>query len=191
MDRRGLQIATLKGCPTEYCRARLQPCIQEMYVKEIPIHYKKRTRLKNFDYKGCYRYFITLCTSDKKAIFVDDSLVNWLIDVLREKSLSSGFKIWAYCFMPDHVHLLAEGENLDSDMRRFISSFKQYTAFHYKKKYTRELWQINFYDHVLRKEEDTSSITSYIFNNPVRKRIVDDYREYKFLGSFEFDPRQP
>jgi putative transposase len=111
----------------------------------------------------------------------------WLVDALREKSISYGFKVWAYCFMPDHLHLLIEGKDSDSDMRKFISSYKQYTSYYYKKETKVPLWQINFYEHVLRKEEDTLTVAYYIFNNPVRKGLVDDYRQYKFLGSFEFD----
>ena len=111
------------------------------------ITYKKRIRLKDFDYKGCYRYFITLCTFNKKPLFntipvgqgvgrkvgqgfspAEASLkacptlndgcttVTWLIDILREKSNSFGFKIWAYCFMPDHLHLLIEGKEPDSEV---------------------------------------------------------------------------
>jgi len=162
----------------------------------MPISYKKRIRLKDFDYKGYYRYFITVCTFNKKQIFKDNPsdatlkgcpTVSWFVDTLREKSTSSGFKIWAYCFMPDHLHLLIEGTNSNSDMKRFISSYKQHTGYHYKKETKSPLWQINFYEHVLRKEEDTLSVAYYILNNPVRKGLAYDYRRYKFLGSFEFD----
>lgn len=89
--------------------------------------------------------------------------------------------------MPDHLHLLIEGKDSNSDMKRFISSYKQYTGYHYKKKTGVSLWQINFYEHVLRKEEETMNVANYIFSNPVRKGLVDDYRQYKLLGSFEFD----
>ena len=160
----------------------------------MPTDYKKRIRLRNFDYKGCYLYFITLCTFDKRSTFntTPDGChtVNWLIDILSEKSKSFGFKIWAYCFMPDHLHLLIEGKDSDSDMKRFISSYKQYTGYHYKNKTGVSLWQINFYEHVLRKEEETMNVAHYIFGNPVRKGLVNDYRQYKLLGSFEFDIMQ-
>lgn len=109
------------------------------------------------------------------------------MEILCEKSKTFGFKVWAYCFMPDHLHLLIEGKDDDSDMKRFISTFKQFTGFSYKKKTGLPLWQINFYEHVLRREEDTMNVARYIFNNPVRKELVEDFRKYKFLGSFEFD----
>jgi putative transposase len=154
------------------------------------INYKKRIRLKDFDYKGYYRYFITICTFNKLPIFRDTSLVKWLINILREKSKSFGFKIWVYCFMPDHFHILIEGKDLHSDMKQFISSYKQHTGFYYKKYKGESLWQVNFYEHLLRKEEETMSVAYYILGNPVRKGLVDDYRQYTFLGSFEFDITQ-
>jgi putative transposase len=156
-----------------------------------PLIYKKRVRLKDFDYKGCYRYFVTICTFGKKDLFCNERLVNWLINVLKEKSNSFGFKIWAYCFMPEHLHLLIEGRNPDSDMKRFISGYKQYTGYYYKRKSGQNLWQINFYDHILRREEDILSLANYIFENPVRRRLVGNQEDYKFMGSFEFDLEQP
>jgi len=156
-------------------------------MKKDAITRKKRLRLKDFGYKGPYRYFITLCAFNKRQLFKDDMLVMRLVDILREKAGHLGFRVRAWCFMPDHLHLLIEGKTPASDMRRFISSYKQHTGFHYKKNAGLPLWQVNFYEHVLRREEDTITTVRYIFGNPVRKGIVDDYSKYKFSGSFEFD----
>ena len=154
----------------------------------MAIAYKKRTRLKEFNYKGLYRYFITICTFNKDQIFKDNpSIVTGLIDILREQSRTFRFKIWAYCFMPDHIHLLLEGDDVNSDLRKFISSFKQLSSFYYKTRIGKQLWQINYYDHVLRREEDNINVAYYFFNNPVRKGIVDDFKQYKYIGSFEFN----
>ncbi|MEO0095715.1 MAG: transposase [candidate division WOR-3 bacterium] len=154
------------------------------------IKYKKRIRLKNFDYKGTYRYFVTLCTANKGMIFVKKSIVDWLIKLLRGSSESFGFKVWAYCFMPDHLHILIEGIRENSDFRKFIGQYKQITAYYYRKIKGRRLWQIGYYEHVLRKNEDTIAVAKYILGNPVRRGLVDDYKSYEFLGSFEFDVKQ-
>jgi len=99
------------------------------------IIYKKRVRLRDFDYKGCFRYFVTICTHNKEWLFKNDRLlVELLTDILREKLNGFGFKVWAYCFMPDHIHLLIEGKDNNSDMRRFISTYKQSTGFFIKRK---------------------------------------------------------
>ncbi len=138
------------------------------------------------NYQGCHRYFITQCTFNKKPFFKDKHLVRWLIDVLKIKSENFGFRIWAYCFMPEYMYLLIEGKSSDSDMKQFISSYKEYTGFHYKEKTGILLWQTYFYKRLMRNEEDTLNVAKYIFGNPVRKGLVDDYKKYKFLGSFEF-----
>jgi putative transposase len=154
----------------------------------MEIIHKKRVRLRNFDYRGLFRYFVTICAYGKDRVFKNDLLlVSWLTEALREKSTSFGFRVWAYCFMPDHLHLLIEGKDNNSDMRRFLSAYKQSTGFCYKKKTGLRLWQVNDYEQVLRKEEDTTNVARYIFDNPVRKGLVDDFKKYKFLGSFEFD----
>ena len=179
--------------------------------------YRKRPRLKNFDYKGYHRYFVTICTHERNPIFKNDVMVRQLIRVLKDTSKTFGFKVWAYCFMPDHLHLLIEGESPDSDLKRFIASYKQYTGYYYKNHVAQDyknhvaqdyknhvaqgfspaqspdqrknskLWQPSYYDHVLRKDEDTLSIARYIVDNPVRKAFVKHFLEYKFTGSFELD----
>ena len=137
--------------------------------------FSKRTRLKNFDYVGRYRYFITICTNKKQLLFNHKETVENCIQLLDEKSKVMGFKVWAYCFMPDHLHLLLEGDKLDSDLKRFISAFKQSAGYSYSKNFKTaklsdskprnlaqsfssagngKLWQPSYYAHVLRKDED-------------------------------------
>jgi hypothetical protein len=50
-----------------------------------------------------------------------------------------------------------------------------------------KLWQPSYYDHVLRKDEDTLNVARYILDNPVRKGLVKHFLEYGFSGSFEMD----
>lgn len=168
--------------------------------------FSKRTRLKNFDYVGRFRYFITICTHQKLLLFKQKETVENCIKFIDETSKSMGFRVWAYCFMPDHLHLLLEGEKPESDLKRFITAFKQRSGYNYRNnlKITElsdsspqnvaqsfssaengKLWQPSYYDHVLRKDEDLKSVIQYIFNNPVRKGIVEQYADYPFLGSLE------
>ena len=153
--------------------------------------FKKRIRLKDFSYKGCHRYFITICTSNRRVVFTDKIIVDRMISDLKYLSDNYGFIVWAYCFMPDHVHFLIEGRRDDSDMRRFISMYKQKTGYWYKQQYQMSLWQINYYEHVLRNHEDMKAIVNYIFGNPVRDGIVEDCADYPFQGSFMFTIKQP
>lgn len=97
--------------------------------------------------------------------------------------------------MPDHLHLLVEGEADTADLKQYISMFKQISGYKYAQSAAQrlssdekpKLWQPSFYDHVLRREEDLLETVKYIFNNPVRKKFVEHYMDYQLSGSFELD----
>lgn len=101
------------------------------------------------------------------------------------------FKVWAYCFMPDHLHLVLEGDAENADLNKYISSFKQISGYRYSQNVGQrfstgekpKLWQPSFYDHVLRKDEDLLDVVRYTLNNPVRKHLVQHYTEYMHSGS--------
>ena len=93
------------------------------------------------------------------------------------------FAILAYCFMPDHVHLLVEGLADSSNALRFIASAKQLSGFHYGKEYQHRLWQRYGFEHVLRGDEDARRVARYILENPVRGGLVACAEDYPFLGS--------
>jgi len=48
-----------------------------------------------------------------------------------------------------------------------------------------KLWQPSFYDHVLRNDEDVFKFAKYILNNPVRRKIVTNYKDYQFSGPID------
>src|SRR5205085_11416504 len=94
--------------------------------------------------------------------------------------------IVADCFMPDHVHLLAEAESDAADARRFISRAKQFSGFYYSKRFERILWQRYGFERVLRNDEDMLGVARYIFENPVRAGLVASPLDYKFSGSTRY-----
>ncbi len=85
--------------------------------------------------------------------------------------------------MPDHVHLLVEGQNTEADCRRFIARAKQFSGFYYAKTFGGRLWQRYGFERVLRHEEHTLVVAQYIFENPVRAGLVEQVEQYPFLGS--------
>ena len=149
--------------------------------------HEKPRRLKSFSYRGYYRYFITIRSQGFKHHFVNDEVIAKVIDILKSTAEQEGFSVWAYCFMPDHVHLLVEGGNSNADMKHFVVSFKQKTAYWFKRIYGAKLWGANYYEHVLRNDEATKAVARYIIQNPVRKELVEDCGTYPYSGSFELE----
>ena len=92
-----------------------------------------------------------------------------------------GFDVLAYCFMPDHLHLLLQGSP-DSKLVAFMQRFKQVTGYEFKRREGRPLWQRSYYDHVLRKDEDKRKLAEYIWYNPVRAGLAANPDEYPLSG---------
>ena len=86
--------------------------------------------------------------------------------------------------MPNHVHLLTEGQSEDSDGRRFIAHAKQLSGFHFKKQFAGvRLWQRYGFERTLRADESTLRVARYMLENPVRAGLVTRVQDYPFLGS--------
>jgi len=110
-------------------------------------------------------------------------VVRTCVDALRTASDRHGVSVLAYCFMPNHLHLLVQGADR-SFVPDFVKDFKQGTGYAYRQRTSKPLWQKSYYDHVLRRDEDVRKVTRYIVGNPVRANLVSQARDYQFSGSF-------
>jgi putative transposase len=146
-------------------------------------------RLASFDYTGCYRYFLTICTCGRRRVLIDQERVAVVVTQLLRVATDGHFAVVAYCVMPDHLHVLMEGQDDAADLREFVRLFKQCSAFEWKRRFGSALWQRGYFDHVLRDEEDTLGVARYIIENPVRAGLVRDPEMYPYLGSFTVSVR--
>ena len=102
---------------------------------------------------------------------------------LSRTAAERGFDVVAYCFMPDHVHLLVEGKQPTANFREFVRIFKQRSSFEWNRTHRTILWQRSYFEHVLRDDEDTIGVARYILENPLRAGLVADVEDYPYLGS--------
>ncbi len=86
--------------------------------------------------------------------------------------------------MPDHLHILACATSEESNLMAFVESFKQETAFEFARRAQRDLWQIKYYDRILRGPDSPDSVAWYIWLNPLRKSLCRTPMDYPFLGTF-------
>jgi putative transposase len=101
----------------------------------------------------------------------------------------------AYCLMPDHAHFVWMGVSPASDLAFAADFFRRQT----NQMLAPFRWQKEPFDHVLREHEGKrgafSAVCHYVFENPVRKGIVERWAEYSFLGAMlpgypDVDPRR-
>ena len=148
--------------------------------------YRKPNRLRADVYLGRHAYFLTLCTDARRRFFTDAALVNQLVSVLRQTSACHGFGVYAYCFMPDHLHLVLTTEINSAELSRFVQAFKSLSAREGWKHRLKRLWQKGFYDHVLRDGESLEAAAWYVFENPVRAGLGRCGEDWPYSGSFVF-----
>ena len=139
--------------------------------------------LKSFDYLGLYRYFLTFCTDARLKFFVEPDVVSLVLAQIARAASETHFESLAYCFMPDHLHLLVEGQSDQCDCREFIKKAKQYSGFYFSRARGQKLWQRYGFERVLRNDEATLDVARYILNNPLRAGLVSNLLDYPFLGS--------
>jgi REP element-mobilizing transposase RayT len=108
---------------------------------------------------------------------------------LTESARLYEFDVYAYCFMPDPLHLLAGGRSDNSYLIDFVKDFKQRTGYWFRnvrrglKASPTVLWQRSYHDHILRSTEATRETAEYVLFNPVAAGLVSSPDEYPYSGS--------
>jgi putative transposase len=147
-------------------------------------------RLPAFDYVGLHRYFVTLCADHRRPVFTSPAVVAMAKRRLSDSATRFGFSTVAYCFMPDHAHMLLAAVRDDAPFQMLIRHFKQCSSFDYRRLYGEPLWQPGCHERVLRGEEDTLAVARYILENPVRAGLTRTFQDYPFSGSEAYTKEQ-
>lgn len=125
-------------------------------------------------------YHVILRGINRQAIFEDREDSEKFLEILEGYKAISGFEVFAYCLMGNHVHLLIRigNEPLSMVFRRISSKY----VYWFNAKYDRigHLFQERFKSEPV--EDDTYLLASlrYIHNNPVRAGICEKPEDYPF-----------
>lgn len=142
---------------------------------------RKRNRLDRELHRGPGAFSVTVSTWNRLQAFTDAAQVQRCETMLEDAARDTSFRLLAYCFMPDHLHLLVERTE-GSDLAKLMKRFKQASSFDYKSRTGRVLWQRSYYDHVLRGSDELRPAIEYILGNPVQAGLAEDVYEYPFVG---------
>jgi REP element-mobilizing transposase RayT len=147
---------------------------------------EKKHRLPKEFYRGEISVALTLCVRKDVASgfsLSEPKIVDCFKEILTRAISKERCIVPVYCFMPDHQHLIITGTPIDSDIWKAIISYKQKTGFWMSKNKPGITWQKDFYDHIIRTNEDVATQVRYILDNPVRKGLVSSWEEYPFKGA--------
>jgi putative transposase len=158
----------------------------------IPQRGSRELRKGRFSQEGAL-YFVTFSCLGRRRLFLKQEQVQVIFDCLAWLS-AKGFIDLHFCIvMPDHVHLVLQliGRKSLSDV---VKSLKQYTSRQIRAQLalTEPVWQGQYHDHMIRRDESLAEIIQYCWFNPVRAGIVEDPSDYPFWRSkYELDGSRP
>lgn len=128
-------------------------------------------------------YHVTQRGVDRQATFrVDDDRHTYL-RLLRENLSEADVRVWAWCLMSNHVHLVllpGREDSLSLLMRRVHGRYAQYYNTRWGR--TGHLWQNRFFSCILGIEHLWAAV-AYVERNPVRAGIVDSAAEYPWSSA--------
>jgi len=141
---------------------------------------RQRIRLPRSSYREGHCFFATVSTHKRYKWFARHrDLADAFVNILNATTMQRHTQLFAWCVMPDHVHLLV----IDPDLVDLIRLLKGRLTPIARRFDSRHLWQRSFHDHGLRRDESVEPVAQYIFENPVRNNLARAPPEYRWSGS--------
>ena len=131
-------------------------------------------------------YHIMLRGINKQVIFEDDEDRKKFIETLKTYKAISGYKIFAYCLMSNHAHILLKvgQEDIDLIVRRIAGSYVYW--FNWKHYRRGHLFQERYKSEPVENDGYLKTVLRYIHQNPVKAGLCSKAENYEFSSYNEF-----
>jgi len=93
------------------------------------------------------------------------------------------YKLIAFCIMPNHVHLLINTNNFPyKNLFSIMKLIKGVSSNKINKRIGKkgQFWQHKSYDRMVRDRNELGNIIDYILNNPVKAKLVNNWKEWNY-----------
>jgi len=118
-----------------------------------------------------YPHHVTQRGNRRQQTFFGDDDYTTYIKLLSDFCRKAGTRVWAYCLMPNHVHLVMVPSHADGLRKALGEAHRRYTrAVNLRRRWRGHLWQERF--HSFPMDEDYLLATvRYVERNPVAARL--------------------
>lgn len=125
-------------------------------------------------------YHICVRGNNKQDIFLDNEDREEYLKRVRNYEERYKMRIYAYCLMTNHVHLLIYDN--DQDISKFMQGLSLSYVIYFNKKYGRtgHLFQDRFTSVIMKNDMQLIYVSRYIHLNPVRANMVHRASEYRW-----------
>ena len=136
-------------------------------------------------------YHVMLRGINHQIIFEDDEDYQKFLWTIKDTKEKSGYEIYAYCLMSNHIHLLLKEvtEDLGIVFRRIGASY----VYWYNWKYSRRghLFQARYKSEAVEMDSYFLTVLRYIHQNPYKAGIVKNIADYPWssYGEYVGEPR--
>ncbi len=131
-------------------------------------------------------YHVMLRGINRQQIFLDEEDNRKFLSIVNRCREMSGFNLYAYCLMGNHVHLLlqADGEPLEQVMKRIGTRFVMW----YNQKYERtgHLFQDRYRSEPVQDQRYFLTVLHYILNNPVKAGLCSKAVDYPLSSALDY-----
>ena len=130
--------------------------------------------------------FLTVCSKDRKPIFSSADSAERIVSAWRE---AKSWLVGRYVIMPDHIHAFcAPGIFPREPLKQWIRYWKNLASRKWPRPDEHPIWQRDFWDTQLRREENYHEKWAYVAQNPVRGGLVGESEEWPFQGELNVLP---
>jgi putative transposase len=118
-------------------------------------------------------YHIINRGNQKQQIFLDSSDFEKYLQLLKHFKRKFVTKLYGYCLMPNHVHMILEPRKPD-ELARLMQGLTQTYATWFNNKYKKigHLWQGRYKSMIIHKDNYLIECVYYVEVNPVRAGLV-------------------
>ncbi len=132
-------------------------------------------------------YHVMLRGINQQVIFEEDDDRRFFLHTVKKAKEASGFKLYAFCLMTNHVHLLLEegAEPLEIVFKRIGSGYVKW----YNEKYQRtgHLFQDRFRSENVEDERYFRTVFRYILQNPVKAGLAFEPGRYRWSSYLAYE----
>jgi len=131
-----------------------------------------------------YPHHITQRGNNREPVFFDDSDRFVYLAALSHYSQQYNIELWAYCLMPNHVHLLAVPHTPNGLALGIGRTNLKYTRYlNHKHFRSGRIWQNRFYSSIVDTDCHLWAVARYIENNPVKAGLTKTASDYPWSSA--------
>lgn len=138
-------------------------------------------------------YHILTRGNNSQDVFKDDVDFTRYLEILRKYKGKYGFKLYHYALMRNHIHLVLETTDKGGRLSQIMKGINLSYAQHFKRRYRHigHFWQDRYKSILISKDNYLLACGSYVELNPVRARVVEDPKDYRWssYNVYAFDKK--